>query len=126
MTTLLALFLLAHGLAHVAGFVAAWQLGDPQKIPHITTILGGRVDVGETGIRAIGVLWLLVGLAFVAVGGLALFRFADWRTAALAVSVVSLLMCLVGWPEARVGLLLNAVLVLGLALALRSQLGAVT
>jgi len=38
---------------------------------------------------------------------------------ALAAVIASLLLCVVGWPEARIGLLLNAVLLLALVLAPR-------
>lgn len=54
----LALFLLVHGTAHLPGFTLAWRLTSNPDMPYTTTLLGGLVDVGEAGIRVVGVLWL--------------------------------------------------------------------
>jgi hypothetical protein len=64
MRFVLAFFLLAHGAAHLAGFVSSWKLATLAELPNKTTVLSGRVDVGDAGIRVMGVLWLLATLAF--------------------------------------------------------------
>jgi hypothetical protein len=43
-------------------------------VPYKTTIFGGGVDVGDTGIKIVGILWLLTALAFTGAGGLAVNR----------------------------------------------------
>jgi len=40
-------FLLAHGFAHLVGLAGAWQLN--AGVPHKTTLLAGRIDLGEDG-----------------------------------------------------------------------------
>ena len=51
--------LIAHGLVHLLGFVVNWQLASLAEMPYKTTLLAGALDVGATGIRAVGLLWLL-------------------------------------------------------------------
>ena len=48
---LLAAGLAAHGIAHTAGFAVAWRLTASSEIPYHTTLLNGRLDVGDGGGR---------------------------------------------------------------------------
>ena len=48
----LAILMALHGIAHVVGFLAPWQL--TEGMPYKTTVLAGRWDLGATGIRAVG------------------------------------------------------------------------
>lgn len=113
MYVVIALFLFAHGVAHLVGFSAAWALS-PGKIPHLTTVVGGRFDLGEGGIRTVGLLWLFAALAYAVVAVGAGTRAEWWPGAALVVALGSLGLCVLGWPEAKAGVVLNLV-VLGLA-----------
>src|SRR3989442_1558863 len=54
MRVLLAAWLLAHGVAHLPGFLVSWQLHDFPDLPFHTTILADRVDIRAVGIRLIG------------------------------------------------------------------------
>lgn len=74
-----------------------------------TTILAGLVDVGDIGIRSIGVVWLLLGVAFVVVGSGLLAGIWSYPVT-MGVAVASLAWCLVGLPDARIGLVLNVLL----------------
>lgn len=105
----LASLLIVHGVAHLVGFVVPWKLVSTAEVPYRTTILGGMTDVGDVGARAIGVVWLLTGLAFALLGGavLAGWNVRVWMFPMLALSIV---LCAVGWPEARIGIIVNAVL----------------
>ena len=116
----LAVLLLGHGVAHLVGFVVPWKIAILAEVPYGTTILAGRVDLGPNGIRALGVLWLLVALAFVVIAGAITFQAGWWYQALLITTGVSLVLCVLGWPDSRLGLIAN-VLALGLAiLAVRS------
>ncbi|MCC6998181.1 MAG: hypothetical protein IT370_26435 [Deltaproteobacteria bacterium] len=106
----IALLLFAHGIAHVVGFLAAFRLGKA-PIPYKTTIFAGHVDVGDGGVRALGVLWLAAAVAFAAAAVAALARAPWWPSAALGLAIGSLGMCMVGWPDARIGLAVNAALI---------------
>ena len=105
-----AVFLVLHGIAHGVGFAAAWRLGEFGDAPLDTTLLAGRLDVGVAGIRAVGILWLLTGLAFV-VAAFGVWRKAGWGLAVTtAVAVVSLGMSILGLPEARIGVAINTLI----------------
>jgi hypothetical protein len=64
MRVILVLLLLAHGIAHLPGFLVNWQLRSFPELPFRTTLFAGTLDVGLIGIRAVGVGWLLVAIAF--------------------------------------------------------------
>ena len=63
---------------------------------------------------AVGVVWLLLALGFVAVALGAVLGRAGWVQAAIGVALFSLMWCIVGWPEARLGALVNAALLVAL------------
>jgi hypothetical protein len=46
----LAFLLLAHGVAHVPGFLVNWQIASFPDLNYRTTIFGTSVDVGPEGI----------------------------------------------------------------------------
>ena len=106
----LAILFIVHGVAHLPGFVVPWRFATLGEMPYRTTILGGAFDVGSSGIRLVGILWLLAGLGF-AIAGVAAFRSSPaWPTIALVVTLFSLALTVLGSPEARIGLALNAVI----------------
>jgi hypothetical protein len=78
--------------------------------PYKTTILGGRVDVGNIGIRLVGVIWLLVGIAWLAAAAALAFRASVALPLVATVTTVSTLLCALEWPQARIGLSVNCVL----------------
>lgn len=101
---MLALLLAGHGFAHLVGFAGPWKIGKPDsRQPYTTKILAGRVDVGDAGIRVVGILWLLAAVAF---GVLALAVLADawwWRPAAIGIASYSLALAILGLPGAWIG-----------------------
>jgi hypothetical protein len=105
---------LLHAFAHLPGFVGSWHLG--AGVPHKTTIIADRVDVGDVGIRALGILWLLAGAAFLLVAAAAITRVPWWPQLALGVVAFSLALCLVHLPDARFGAAVNVALLVVLAL----------
>ena len=108
-----AALLLAHGVAHLVGFAVPWKLLSSEEVPYRTTILGSLIDVGHAGARALGVVWLAAALAFVllAAAVLAGLNVRPWTSAMLGMSIV---LCVIGWPEARIGLVVNALMLAAL------------
>lgn len=99
-----------HGVVHLLGLVVPWQLAEPQGFPYKTTLLGGRLNAGPVGIRVVGVLWLVAAVAFV-VAAIALWTQQPWWWgAAVATAAASLVLTVLSWPEARVGVVINVVL----------------
>jgi len=112
----LSALLAAHGVAHLVGFLVPWRLMTAPDMPFKTTLLAGRVDVGEAGIKVIGALWLLTAVAMVVAAAGVAFQTRWAGILVLPVVAVSLVLCLVELPQARIGLVLNGVLVLTLLL----------
>ncbi len=111
MRVILVLLLLAHGIAHLPGFLVNWQIRSFPELPFRTTIFAGGVDVGLAGIKAVGVGWLLVAIAFgcAALGVLA--RWGWWQLLVYGAIAASILLTAAAWPEARLGLLANAFII---------------
>jgi hypothetical protein len=100
----------AHGLIHLIGFVGPWGISSVEGFAYRTTALGGAIALGDTGARAIGIVWLACAVGFV-VAGFGIWRRAPWAlplTAALA--VVSIVVCVLGLPETSAGIVVNAVI----------------
>jgi hypothetical protein len=112
----LAVLMLLHGTAHLPGFVASWRPVPLKEMPYRTTILAGRVEVGDTGISFVGVLWLAAALAFALIAASALMQRTWWVPAATAVAVASLLLSVLGLPDARIGIAVNLALLTALLL----------
>ena len=112
MTLLFALLLIAHGIAHLVGFVVPWGLM-PSDMAGGKTVLAGAVDIGEAGAKVFGVLWLALAIGFLAAGTALL---AGWWDSVWIVrlAAVSLVFCVVGWPDTRIGLTVNVVIIAAL------------
>lgn len=115
----LAIVMVLHGAAHLVGFAESWQLSMTETVPYKTTVLSGRVDLGTAGIRSAGVLWLLAALAFGLVAAGAVMNASGWVSMAMTTAVASLVLCLVWWPEARIGVPVNVALIAALVMGHR-------
>jgi len=119
MRFVLAFLLFAHGVAHLVGFISSWQLATLAELPYKTTIFAGRVNLGDAGMRVVGTMWLLGAVAFT-IAAIALASGTSWAGRfILPVVIASSLLCVAGWPDARIGLGVNAGLALVLALSAR-------
>ncbi len=115
MTMLFALLLIAHGIAHLVGFVVPWGLMAAPDVVNRTTILAGAVDIGAAGARALGLLWLALAIGFV-VAGAALVAARQDVVWIARLAAVSLVLCIVAWPDTRIGLGVNAAILAAAAL----------
>ena len=110
----LAIFLVLHGIAHGVGFASSWRLGEFRDSPLETTLLAGRLDVGVFGIRVMGILWLVTGAAFVLAAAGVWRDAAWWLPVTASVAVLSLAMSILGLPEARIGVVIDVLLLASL------------
>ena len=62
--------------------------------------------------RLVGILWLLVAVAFVSVSAGVLQHATWWYRESLAIVMVSLVLCILGWPESRPGMVANVLILL--------------
>ena len=117
----IAIAMLLHGAAHLVGFAESWQWAMTESVPYKTTVLSGRLDLGLTGMRIAGLLWLLAALAFGLLTAGAVMNTDWWVSIAILTAVASLGLSVVWWPESRVGVAVNVVLIA--ALVVGRQLG---
>jgi hypothetical protein len=115
MRFLIAFGLVAHAVAHLVGVVAAWRVATLDEMPYRTTLLAGRLDVGDGGMRVAGGLWLMAAIGF-AVAAAAIVAGLPWALRLTAtMAAASLILCVGGWPEARIGLFVNLAILIALA-----------
>jgi hypothetical protein len=113
-----ATLLLVHGSAHLVGFGAAYHLG---QIPALHAVLAGRVSLSEPGAKLLGWLWLSCAVAFTGAAFGVLLQSSWWLPLVLASTSLSFALSTVCWPEARLGVLVNVVVLGMLFLAERTQ-----
>lgn len=106
------IYLVVHGIAHLVGFVVPWKIATLKEEPYRTTLLAGSIDAGDIGIRIVGLLWLLAALGFMAAAAGAFIGHQWWRHLALGLSLFSMILCVLGLPGARIGILANAIILL--------------
>jgi hypothetical protein len=107
MRWILASMLLAHGVAHLPGFVVGWELASFPELPFRTTIFG-TVDIGLAGTRLVGIAWLLSAIVFAAIAVTIALR-VEPPAALLPLALgVSAALCLSAWPKAGYGFVANA------------------
>ncbi len=119
MRIILSVLLLAHGVAHLPGFLVSWRLRAFPEMPFRTTIIGESIEVGESGIRMVGLAWLVLSIVFAVAAAGTLTRAPWWQSLAYVAIPLSAALCLVGWPDARLGLVANAVILLLIVVAVR-------
>ncbi len=103
-----AVFLVVHGLIHLIGTAKAFGVAD---IPQLTQQIA----------RPLGILWLLAAALFL-LAAMLLFTWPQrwWVVGAVAV-VVSQVVILTSWSDARYGTIANIVALVGVALGFLSQ-----
>ena len=113
MRPLLAALLIAHGIAHMVGFVVPWRLVPNPDLSDRTTVFGGVLDLGETGMKVFGLLWLALAVGFLTTGGLLLT--GSWAGVwVVRLAALSLVLCIVGWPDTHIGIAVNTGIILAL------------
>jgi len=117
----LAAVVAAHGVIHLIGFVVPWGLAEVVGFPYRTTVLDGTADLGEAGVRVVGIVWLActVGFIVAAVGIARLWPWALPLTATLA--GLSLVVCIIGLPETAAGIVVNVAILSGAAWVARAR-----
>ena len=107
-----AFIIFAHGLIHLIGLVVYLQLAVVNEIPYKTTLLGGRWDIGETGTRIFGLLWLIGTIGFVVAAAGMAFRADWWQPILLVTTVFSLVITILDWDAAKFGAITNIIILI--------------
>lgn len=105
-----------HGLIHLLGFVAYWPLGEIAELPYKTTLLGGRLEMGQTGMRLFSVLWLLAAVGLVGSAVSLVAKQSWWLPLMFTAVLLSLVITMLDWSNAFRGALLSLVMLVPLLL----------
>ena len=106
-TVIVAVVLIVHGLIHLMGTAVYARHVQIQGLTYKTTLLNGRWDWGETGIRIFGVLWVLPAIGFVAAALAILAGWEWWQPVLVAVTLLSLTLTAVDWSTAFLGTIID-------------------
>jgi hypothetical protein len=99
-----------HGVIHLIGFASLSRIATLEGFAYRTTVLGGVMDIGDGGVRLIGLVWLALTFGFLAVG-YAVWRGKPWAVGLTGVfAVVSLIVCVAGLPKTAAGAAINVVI----------------
>ena len=120
----IAIVLALHGFIHFMGAFAYLKILEIQSLPYKTIFLGGRIDLGELGTGVFGALWFVAGVGFVVVSIAMLLNRSWWRSALLAVTLLSLVVTILDSSLAFAGVGLNVLILLALWLEWRSATNA--
>ena len=102
--------LVLHGLIHLMGTAAYLKLAVIEQLPYKTTLLGGRWDLGASGIAVYGALWALAASGFIVAAGALLAGWQWWQPVLLGVTLLSLALTALDWGVAYTGVIVNSVI----------------
>jgi hypothetical protein len=119
MIIIAAFVLVLHGLIHLMGTTVYMKLGTLEALPYKTTLLSGRWDLGEGGIRAFGALWAVAAIGFVVAAVALLAGWGWWQPTLIWVALFSLVLTALDWSNAYAGVIINIVILAVLALGPR-------
>jgi hypothetical protein len=102
-----AVLLALHGVIHLIGFVSPWRIATLQGFAYRTTAFNGGLDIGDVGVRVIGLVWLGLTLGFLA-AGFGVWSGVPWAVGLTGVlATVSLIVCVAGLPETAAGVAID-------------------
>lgn len=116
MKIIFAVLLVMHGIAHSVGFIVFWRISELEGMDYKTTILNGKIDVKDTGIRIAGIIWLLFALVYIFNGIAVYLGLSFWESLALYTSIASMVYCIIGWPDSKIGVIINLLILVFLFL----------
>jgi hypothetical protein len=116
LVAIVALLLALHGLVHVMGMTATWQVG-PAGTVSASPGLVPAISAGTPPAKVLGVLWLIAMAGFIAASAGLLAHLPWWRPAAAAACVVSLALSIAWWSDAKAGAFIDVAILAGLVVS---------
>lgn len=110
----LSIVLAGHGLIHLMGFVVYLKLDSLEGLPYKTTLLNGAWQVGEKGMSLYGVLWLLPLLGFLISAVGLLVGWGQAKKGLVGTAILSLIITFLDWDTAYAGFFLNLAILVSL------------
>jgi hypothetical protein len=95
--------LVLHGIVHLLGTAMYLKLTPVVGLDYVTTLLGGRWELGQVGTHVFGVLWIAPALGFVIAGIALLAGWVWWQPVLVATVLFSLVLIGLDWSNAFAG-----------------------
>ncbi len=108
MKIVVAIVVLIHGLVHFIGFARAFAMGN-------------TAEFAKELSKPIGLLWLLTGLLFIISAIMLLLKKEAWPVFAIIAVIVSQLLILTVWSEAKYGTLANIIILIAAIIAFETE-----
>jgi hypothetical protein len=105
--TIFTLLLIIHGIAHLVGFVVPWKILTLAEMPYKSTIFYNKIDLGHSGIKIIGIFWLLIALLFFIAALFFILQYQVWFVLSIISICSSFVLCILGLPESKIGVFAN-------------------
>jgi len=105
---IIAFIILIHGLIHFMGFAKAFGYGNITRLGEVS--------------KPMGSLWLLVAFLFITVTILLLFKKDAWIITGMIAAILSQLLIISAWKDARFGTVANIMLVVFAILSIKKLL----
>lgn len=102
--------LVLHGLIHLMGTAVYMKLTTIEGFAYKTSLLDGRWDLGEGGIRVFGALWALAAIGFVVAAVALVAGWGWWQPVLVGVTLFSLVLTVLDWSNAFAGAIINIVI----------------
>ena len=106
-----------HGVIHLIGTVVYLQVAELDGFAYKTTLMGGRLDLGDWGIRLFGALWLVPAIGFMVAAQGLWTGWPLWLPVLVGSALCSLVLTSVDWNVAFMGAITDGVILLLLPLA---------
>src|SRR5687768_16300477 len=101
------LFLLFHGLLHLPSFITAFSLARINELTGKTLL-----PLSGISIKIAGILWLFTGLLFTITAIAYLVKKYWWWLAGAIAIIISQVLIIIFWPDAKFGTIINIILLL--------------
>jgi hypothetical protein len=88
------------------------KLGKIPDFSYKTTLLNGSWNLGESGIRFFGALWIFPAVGFIVIGIALLMGWSWWQWALVPVTLCSLVLTSLDWNISFAGVGLNIAILL--------------
>lgn len=96
-----AVIILIHGLIHLMGFAKAFNLADIEAL---------ALPISKTA----GLFWLIACLLMLATASAYLFKNSWWITLAIIAAVLSQLLIILSWQDAKYGTIANLIILIAI------------
>ncbi len=109
--TLFIILLIIHAVAHLPGFLVSFNLVKLKDLPYSTKVFFKKIELGESGIKLYGLIWLVLSIIFIFAAILIIIEKPVFKETVIAGAILSLILSIVGLPETKFGIIINILII---------------